>query len=346
MRELFTIWKKRDNRIKGGFKPSFSVTGTGDTNEVRMMARGDVSFTFLDRIQEIEFNIADSRWQSALALALTLPDICGGIAFPELVRKYRDGRIVRERNGEPSRDIGKQYKKWIDTFAADYLKKNPSDLEPYISGERCWQLRCEYLHQNKGFDNEEGEPEIQFHLGINCGSSVCRLEEETPADGTSIRIDIQEFCLRLCKAAKAYYHQYKDTVDFALYNTPVIDFIKWSETAVSRQQSVWIIAENKTFGQGLEKALAPLQCRTELLLSSSEAVKKLKRKMPDLCIIEESVWDQADSRIGTAMIKNAVLLCGSVRKSENYPDTWQLVSRFTPVKELRRIVRTELSKVV
>ena len=62
--------------------------------------QGDVSFTFLDRIGEVELNIVDRRWQSALALALalalTLPDICG---------------------------------------------------------ERCWQLRCEYLHQNKVFLN-------------------------------------------------------------------------------------------------------------------------------------------------------------------------------------------------
>ena len=43
--------------------------------------QGDVSFTFLDRIGEVELNIVDRRWQSALALALalalTLPDICG-----------------------------------------------------------------------------------------------------------------------------------------------------------------------------------------------------------------------------------------------------------------------------
>lgn len=48
--------------------------------------QGDVSFTFLDRIEEVELNIVDRRWQSALALALTLPDICGGIAFPEIVK--------------------------------------------------------------------------------------------------------------------------------------------------------------------------------------------------------------------------------------------------------------------
>ena len=49
--------------------------------------QGDVSFTFLDRIEEVELNIVDRQWQSALAL--TLPDICGGIAFPEIVKHSR-----------------------------------------------------------------------------------------------------------------------------------------------------------------------------------------------------------------------------------------------------------------
>lgn len=69
------------------------------------MAHADVSFTFLDRVREIEQNIADRRWQSALALALTLPDICGGIAFPEIVKKYRDGRVMLDRQNNPTWEI-------------------------------------------------------------------------------------------------------------------------------------------------------------------------------------------------------------------------------------------------
>jgi len=68
--------------------------------------RGDVSFTFLHRVEEVELNIADGRWQSALALALTLPDICGGIAFPEIVKRYRDGRVMLDRQKNPTRDVG------------------------------------------------------------------------------------------------------------------------------------------------------------------------------------------------------------------------------------------------
>lgn len=131
-----------------------------------MFERGDVSFSFTERIREIEENLRDQRFQSALALALTLPDICGGIAFPEMIKKYRDGRIMRNRSGEASRDTGRQYIQWIDSYTAPFLKKDPADVKSYINGEQCWQLRCEYLHQNRGFAKEDEQAEMHFHLGI------------------------------------------------------------------------------------------------------------------------------------------------------------------------------------
>ena len=79
------------------------------------MSQDNASFTFLHRIEEVELNIEDGRWQSALALALTLPDICGGIAFPEIVKRYRDGRAVLDRKQRPTRDVGNQYIRWFDT---------------------------------------------------------------------------------------------------------------------------------------------------------------------------------------------------------------------------------------
>ena len=66
----------------------------------------DVSFIFLDLVREVEWNIVDQRWQSALALALTLPDICGSIAYPEIVKKYQDGRIMLNRQNNSTRDGG------------------------------------------------------------------------------------------------------------------------------------------------------------------------------------------------------------------------------------------------
>ena len=164
----------------------------------------DASFTFISRIEEIEMNIKDKRWQSALALALTIPDICGGIAYPDLVKRYRDGRIKYDSKKRTSRDVGAQYIRWFDEHASMYFM---NDDKPYICGQRCWQLRCEYLHQNKGFQNEEED--VKFHLGVNCGTSVCHFD-----------------CLRMCKAGRAYYEKYQNVYDFSLYFTPVLEVVE------------------------------------------------------------------------------------------------------------------------
>ena len=46
---------------------------------------------------------------------------------------------------------------------------------------------------------------IQFilHLGVNCDTSLCELDRTRgQADRSDIRIDIEQFCLRMCQAAK------------------------------------------------------------------------------------------------------------------------------------------------
>lgn len=86
------------------------------------MKRGDVSFTFLNRIEEVELNIKDERWQSALALALTLPDICGGIAFPDIVKRYRDGRVMLDRQKNPTRDVGDSISDGLMNMLAIFLR--------------------------------------------------------------------------------------------------------------------------------------------------------------------------------------------------------------------------------
>ena len=214
--------------------------------------QGDVSFTFLDRIEEVELNIVDRRWQSALALALTLPDICGGIAFPEIVKHYRDGRVMLDRKKirlgmwEPSISVGLMNMQGI---TLNYQ----SDEKPYICGERCWQLRCEYLHQNKGFLNDENN--IRFHLGLNCGMSVCQLESmNIQENGNDIRIDIEQFCLRMCMAAKSYYDKVHLEKDFSLYNTPVLDFIQVTQKKKAAS-IIALVCGSERYAKGLKETL-------------------------------------------------------------------------------------------
>jgi hypothetical protein len=251
------------------------------------MKRGSVDFTFLHRIEEVELNIRDERWQSALALALTLPDICGGIAFPDLVKKYRDGRVMLDRQKNPTRDVGSQYIRWFDEYAAAFFKVSPEDEAPYICGERCWQLRCEYLHQNKGFLNDSKESEIHFHLGINCGTSVCQMGQTRSQNGmTDIRIDIEQFCNRMCQAAKTYYNQENLEKDFSLYHTPVLDFIQVRQ-GTRTNPLILILCENPSYAEGLKMLLEPITNQVLVCENKEEAKKKLGKRKPALQVIRE-----------------------------------------------------------
>lgn len=270
------------------------------------MNRGDVSFTFLDRIDEVEQNIADGRWQSALALTLTLPDICGGIAFPDLVKKYRDGRVMLDRKKNPSRDVGGQYIRWFDEYAGDFFKSSPDEETPYICGERCWQLRCEYLHQNKGFLNDAEEDSVRFHLGINCGSSVCQQGKSGGRNGNAdIRIDIGQFCQRMCQAAKSYYDAVHQDKDFSLYHTPVLDFVQ-AKPSKSSGPLIVIVCENAAYAKGLETVCKSISNQILLVSDQKEAEKKLGKKKPAVWIVTDP-WESRMEQPWSKEKKTAVI---------------------------------------
>lgn len=248
----------------------------------------DASFTFLSRIEEIESNISDHRWQSALALALTVPDICGGIAFPEIVKRYKDGRIVLDRQKNPTRDVGGQYIRWFDTYAASFFKVTPEEDSPYICGERCWQLRCEYLHQNKGFSNDSEESKLRFHLGVNCGSSVCQQKGNVRWNGgMDIRIDIEQFCTRMCAAGRNYYEKTTPKDQFSLYNTLVLDFIELTEKKKLSEQWVIILCQDGSYGKALKLSLQNMTSRIDVFSDLAEAKAKLGKMKPALWIFVE-----------------------------------------------------------
>lgn len=284
------------------------------------MSQGDNSFTFLDRVKEVELNIDDGRWQSALALTLTIPDICGGIAFPEIVKRHRDGSPLLDKQKKPTRDVGGQYVLWVDEYASDFLKISPEDTEPYICGERCWQLRCEYLHQNKGFLNDEKESTIRFHLGVNCGTSVCQLDEDQTQNG-DIRIDIEQFCRRMCQAATSYYNETHKEKDFSLYHTPVLDFIQAKRIAKTNPLIV-IMCDNFTYAGGLEAALKDISERILIFSDPEKAKKALGKEKPAVWIVTEALTRQPNQPWRVGMDNPVILLAkepgydGQIKKSE------------------------------
>ncbi len=303
------------------------------------MSRREASFTFLHRVKEVELNLEDGRWQSALALALTLPDICGGIAFPDLIKRYRDGRPMLDRQKNPVRDVGSQYIRWFDEYAGEFFKASSEDQEPYICGERCWQLRCEYLHQNKGFLNDEGE--VRFHLGLNCGTSLCQLDRsERQSKRTDIRIDIEQFCQRMCRASRSYYEKVYREKDFSLYNTPVLDFIRSGEKTGANPLIV-ILCKNERYARGIAMALSAVTGQLLLCRSTEEVKKQLGKRKPVLWVVTEEFTRETEQPWRSGSGRPVVLLMRNSSETEQMDKKEGRLAVLTfPVRpeELRRAV--------
>ncbi len=115
----------------------------------------------------IDLAISNENWYAALLAALTLPDICGAIEYPQF-KKVKTNGIITNR-----------YTKWFDDFVGEdykvYKEFDPSSLtyqdmlkalletshhleqlsdyryvQTFLTGFECYVLRCKYLHEGLG----------------------------------------------------------------------------------------------------------------------------------------------------------------------------------------------------
>lgn len=153
---------------------------------------------------EIEKNIKSKAFLSALIMSLTIPDMLGKLAYPELDK-------VRDR-----------YIKWFDEnvrnlfgllYSDDFYKKMDS---PRMCGEVCYQLRCKLFHE--GVNDLEDKTGInEFVLSVNdedfvrgnCAGGDYLFDQWNPGTNeiphvSYLYISCKELCSNITNAAKAF----------------------------------------------------------------------------------------------------------------------------------------------
>lgn len=171
----------------------------------------------LDKINEIEIALENNLFQSALALTLTLPDICGLIEYPK-------------------KGVGERYISWFDNYVYKYYYKNDTSYDGVyeFTGEVCYQLRNKFLHEGHTHAYESNKiPIDSFELvdtrnsaGIpkySTAYSDFAIGDEVETENIDfdrvnwhseklygISIDISYFCTSICNAAKSYYNSKDD----------------------------------------------------------------------------------------------------------------------------------------
>lgn len=167
-------------------------------------------------VQDIRKALENELYFVALGSALTLPDICGKVAYPDELSSR------------------KRYISWYDEEIGKY-EKSPEDKEnmPYLSGNVIYSLRCSLLHEDNPNVNSDS---LKTDLPIDHFSLV--IEKIKPfdmySDSSSIAnfgdknireysMNVRRICMILCNIAESFYKENKEKFHF---NYEIID---WDE---------------------------------------------------------------------------------------------------------------------
>ena len=162
----------------------------------------------LEKIKDIQRAIENRAYLAALVLALTLPDICGKIAYP--------GMRTSER-----------YTKWFDEYVIKerFPEGYPDELK--FDGRKLYKLRCALLHEG----SVQGVPDVDsFELriiesdppGMYGASSYSVTKCNDGSCHFRVTLDIVVICLDICTKAENFYKSHKDKSIFDDQNIVVI----------------------------------------------------------------------------------------------------------------------------
>lgn len=180
----------------------------------------------LDLIMDIENSLKHNCLRVALGMALTLPDICGQVEYPQVDK------------------VGERYIKWCD----QYLKNqgfitNGDSGNKVISGDMCYKLRCAYLHSgNIELNQREKDDFPKFRLlmcskdddGIYCEP----LHKDLQGEDIMFTVDVRHLTTALCNAAKEYYEKHENKTDFKNHHIKIDDVEKIAEKNVKMKQKI------------------------------------------------------------------------------------------------------------
>ncbi|ENQ1529614.1 hypothetical protein ACEOHI_000872 [Vibrio parahaemolyticus] len=135
-------------------------------------------------------NIESENWYGALFLALTMPDICGKLAYPDV--KY----------------AGERYKKWFDANLAEVNKTNIMGKEMiFLTATDCWALRCSLLHQGTDDITEQKAQEIISKFEFTT------MRMHRIKTNSVLTLNVASFCEEICQSVERWFNSISDDPD-------------------------------------------------------------------------------------------------------------------------------------
>lgn len=157
-------------------------------------------------IEAVRKGLYEKNFYASLTVALTLPDICSKIEFPE-------------------ENTGKRYPEWFDKYVGDKYKVNIIGQEIcFLVGQDAYALRCALLHQ--------GEIDITSQRARSQLSKFVFVEP--PRSGmihnnkinNMLQLQVDIFCLDICEGVEKWIEENKTNTVFDSRLTNMIEIKK------------------------------------------------------------------------------------------------------------------------
>jgi hypothetical protein len=152
---------------------------------------------FSKKLDQIEKAIESELYHPALALALTIPDVCGKIRYG-----YKEAKNDQER-------YTKWYNEYVLAHSVSKWRGDPSEIRnPEFNGRDLWNLRCEYLHAGKAnvlyFENVPYGYKFELNIGnigliVYSGNNDCGMYSST--------IKVYDLCYEIVYGARRFYKE-------------------------------------------------------------------------------------------------------------------------------------------
>lgn len=166
-------------------------------------------------VKDIRRALKDKCYFAALSLALTLPDICGRVEFP-------------------NKSVTEGYIGWYDRYIGEQMaRENLSGHTPYLSGEVVYNLRNTFLHQGSpvivGEKVKERCNQVdRFILVLGDGTIIHSMAMTVQTQDVIVRtlyVDVTYLCSCICSNAERYYSSCRNKFFFEYNAVSQGDFL-------------------------------------------------------------------------------------------------------------------------
>jgi hypothetical protein len=138
-------------------------------------------YNFTDAVRK---SLENKNWYAALTLALTLPDICGRLEFP-------------------NKNSSKRFIHWFNDYLLDkYTRNNIWGTHVFLNGEDAYALRCAYPHQGEVNIEEQWIRKVisEFSFVAPPENSIVHCNQHN----NLLQLQVDIFCLDVCNAIEKW----------------------------------------------------------------------------------------------------------------------------------------------